>query len=221
MAGGSVEAQLPYTDALPYHDDELERVPGMRAAVAQEIEREKQRLGAAPAPPALVAEPPTAFDAERARAERGEKLDVLDTSRYQLPGPVDPATASEEAWAESVRNAEIQLAHMDGRLKTLELLRRYGPNVWRLHNYDQESMLQFETHAHDAVEEHVAELNRQRKEMQLAVGDRLDTYESRWAALVSKNLSIRAANLTASAELHAFTEQADALQRELDAMEGR
>ena len=72
-------------------------------------------------------------------------------------------------------------------------------NVWRLHNYDQEAMLQLQTQAGKTVEETTTEVNRARKEAQLAIGDKLSTLESRWAALVSKNLSIRAANLTAAA----------------------
>lgn len=123
-------AQLPYTDALPYYDQEMDTIPGLRAAVEAEIEGEKSKLNYDPIsllPPAhpLFAEKET-FAAELARAERGEKLDVLDTSRYQLPPPAGGLDASEEAWASSVQNAEVQLAHMDGRLKNIELLRRYG-----------------------------------------------------------------------------------------------
>ena len=62
--------------------------------------------------------------AELERAERGEKLQVLDTSRYQLPHPPDDAT--EEEWHAALINAEVQLRYMDGRLLNLELLRRYG-----------------------------------------------------------------------------------------------
>ncbi|WFC96343.1 hypothetical protein MBRA1_003000 [Malassezia brasiliensis] len=211
-----VETQLPYTDALPYYDREIDTIPNMRELVDQEIEAEKKRLNYDPQtllPPAhavsaLLAE-------ELARAERGEKLEALDTQRYQLDAPAQGLKAPEEAWEQSVRNAEVQLAHMDGRLKNIELLRRYGPNVWRLHNYDQESMLQLQTQAGKTVEETTTEVNRARKEAQLAIGDKLSTLESRWAALVSKNLSIRAANLTAAAEIEEYQQRARQVEHEL------
>ena len=41
------------------------------------------------------------------------------------------------------------------------------------------------------------------------------TLESRWAALVSKNLSIRAANLTAAAEIEDYQRRAREVEREL------
>ena len=88
-------------------------------------------------------------------------------------------------------------------------------NVWRLHNYDQEAMLQLQTQAGKTVEKSTTEVNRARKEAQLAIGDKLSTLESRWAALVSKNLSIRAANLTAAAEIEEYQRRARQVEREL------
>ncbi|WFD48829.1 hypothetical protein GLX27_003500 [Malassezia furfur] len=211
-----VEQQLPYTDALPYYDREIDTIPQMRELVDQEIEAEKKLLNYDPQtllPPEHAVSPLLAE--ELARAERGEKLDALDTSRYQLDAPAQGLKAPEEAWEQSVRNAEVQLAHMDGRLKNIELLRRYGPNVWRLHNYDQEAMLQLQTQAGKTMEETTTEVNRARKEAQLAIGDKLSTLESRWAALVSKNLSIRAANLTAAAEIEDYQRRAREVEREL------
>ena len=111
-----VEQQLPYTDALPYYDREIDTIPQMRELVDQEIEAEKKLLNYDPQtllPPEHAVSPLLAE--ELARAERGEKLDALDTSRYQLYAPAQGLKAPEEAWEQSVRNAEVQLAHMDGR----------------------------------------------------------------------------------------------------------
>lgn len=129
-----VQQQLPYTDALPYYDREIESVPDMRERVEQEIEAEKQKMRYDPTtllPPAYELHGPLAE--EIARAQREEKLDALDASRYQLPAPTKGLKAPEEEWAQSVQNAEVQLAYMDGRyvrlsrrLKNIELLRRYG-----------------------------------------------------------------------------------------------
>lgn len=92
-------------------------------------------------------------------------------------------------------------------------------NVWRLHNYNQDSMLQLQTGAHETTRAASDDVNRTRKEAQLAIGDKLSTLESRWAALVSKNLSIRAANLTAAAETAEYQRKSEQLRRELAEMD--
>ena len=62
-------------------------------------------------------------------------------------------------------------------------------------------------------------VNRARKNAQLGVGEKLAKLESRWASLVSKNLSIRAANLTAQAETDDYRRRAQAIEHELKQMD--
>ncbi|PKI82528.1 hypothetical protein MVES1_003925 [Malassezia vespertilionis] len=233
MSTAPVEVQLQYQDALPYYDQELDTIPNMRSSVEQLIAQEKATLAYDPL--SLLGAPYQVFTvcmrkeclqqelpqlaAELERAERGEKLNVLDADRYQLPEPAEGLQASEEAWDASLRNASVQLAYMDGRVKNIELLRRYGANAWRLYNYNQEAILGLESQALDAEREEVEEVNRARKDAQIKTGDALSTYESRWAALVSQNLSLRVANLTAKAETAEYTRRAEQLQKELEAMD--
>ena len=111
-------AALAYSDALPYYDTQLD-TPGMRDAVLREIEAESQQHPFVADEwlfpcPALFANNANMVD-ELARAERNEKLKVIDTERHQLPLPAGGADASEDAWAAALRNAETQLAHMDVR----------------------------------------------------------------------------------------------------------
>lgn len=110
-------------DALPYYDTDIDTIPDLRVEAERAIEHEKRHFVPHDSmPPAF--EFGAHWAAELERAERGEKLQVLDTSRYQLPHP--PDDAKEEEWRAALINAEVQLRYMDGRLLNLELLRRYG-----------------------------------------------------------------------------------------------
>ncbi|CCV00125.1 unnamed protein product [Malassezia sympodialis ATCC 42132] len=225
----STRANLPLTDALPYYDTDIDTIAGMREAVQREIESEKAAMRSsheAYAPPlhALFVQQP-ALAAELERAERGEKLQAIDTERYKLPAPAPDAP--EEAWLDALRNAEVQLAHMDVRQRNLELLRRYGrtyillttANLWRLHNYQQEAMLGWITDAQETAKEETDDLNRARKDTHLRLGDKISTYESRWRDLVSKSLSITVANLTARAEIADYHTKIADLRRQLARMD--
>lgn len=124
----SMRANLPFTDALPYYDTDMDTTEGLREAVLREIENEKAAMNTSHEayllpPYALFAQHPT-LAAEVERVERGEKLEAIDTERYKLPEPAKDA--SEKEWEDALRNAEVQLAHMDVRQRNAELLRRYG-----------------------------------------------------------------------------------------------
>ena len=67
----------------------------------------------------------------------------------------------------------------------------------------------------DEVSEETDHLNRARRDAQLRVGERLSTLESRWSALVSKNLSLSAANITARADIDALSQRKLELEAEL------
>lgn len=100
-------------------------------------------------------------------------------------------------------------------VKNVELLRRYGANLWRLHNYQQEAMAAFEQREADEISEETDRLNRARRDAQLRVGDKLSVLQNRWAGLVSKNLSLSAANLTARADIDALSQRKLELEAEL------
>lgn len=50
------------------------------------------------------------LQAEIARVEANEPIPPIDTTRYQLPGPMT-TPASEEDWQAAVKNAHAQLEH--------------------------------------------------------------------------------------------------------------
>lgn len=88
-------------------------------------------------------------------------------------------------------------------------------NIWRLHNYNQEAMLHMVTDAQQTVEEDTNELNRERQSMHLRLGDKLSTLDVRWRDLVSQNLSIKVANLTARAEIEEYRRRTEEARHEL------
>ena len=72
-----------------------------------------------------------------------------------------------------------------------------------------------EQRATDDISEETDHLNRTRRDAQLRVGERLSTLENRWGALVSKNLSLSVANLTARADISALSQRKVELEAEL------
>lgn len=80
-------------------------------------------------------------------------------------------------------------------------------------------MAALQTRLLDEATHDMDELNRTRKAMHLQLGDKISMYESRWRDLVSRNLSIRVANLAMRAEIDDLTRRTDAARRTLAAME--
>ena len=152
------ELALPPTDALPYYDDEIDKV-GMRSKVEREIAKEMKAAGGSESvaedrlPPALELfkvrrwrgqackrHPLTAsplqdrpeLAALLEKAGKGEAMNALNRSRYQLAAPTQGTEASDEEWTASLRNAEAQLMHSEARLTNLELLKKYGGECARV-----------------------------------------------------------------------------------------
>ena len=80
-------------------------------------------------------------------------------------------------------------------------------------------MAALQTRLLDEATHDMDELNRTRKAMHWQLGDKISMYESRWRDLVSRNLSIRVANLAMRAVIDDLTRRTDAARRTLAAME--
>lgn len=225
IMASSYSLSLPALDALPYHDSELDSKPGLRNRVERAVAEELQR---GPAVSLSDARLPPDFEPFSSRpdlrelyerASRSERLDALDRTRYSLPTPPTQDTDYSEAWDDSLKNAISQLMHSEQRQTNLELMKKYGANHWRLHNFQQEAMLRH-------VDRHTAEkneltngVNRSRKRSQLEVGADLDRYNSKWAQHVSDNLQLEVANLAAQAEVDALEAQSESLAKRLKQLE--
>jgi pre-mRNA-splicing factor SPF27 len=98
-------------DSLPYYDNDLEENPSLREKVEKELAREPKPPAAlhprVPPPVELFKNNPL-LQAELKRVEDHEPLPPLDSSRYQLPAPID---VTDEEWQKALDNAKAQLEH--------------------------------------------------------------------------------------------------------------
>jgi len=139
------------------------------------------------------------------RVQRGDKLDGLDTTRYQLEVPNQDSDI--KLWKDALKNAECQLEQQYLRLTNLELLQTYGANAWKKYNEYLENQHRRLSLLLDAVKKEIEELNSQRKSEQTACGATLRSLESKWKTLVYKNLDIEAACVDLEKEIAKMTEK--------------
>ncbi|KAI7836667.1 hypothetical protein COHA_009443 [Chlorella ohadii] len=179
-------------DSLPYVDG---LTPQEKAAVDKMIEEEMRSSSKKPSdylnelPPL----PETRFKA-------------MDTARYSLDPPPPTKRSDHNAWRAALDNAHAQLEHQYNRLLNLELLLKFGPDSWRMHN---EALSAFVTRLQEqlaAVKRQVDTLNRERKLQQHAAGSELSKLEAEYLGLVHKNKDIEAACRGLEAEIAAMRE---------------
>merc|ERR1712039_247774 len=96
------------------------------------------------------------------------------------------------AWDHAVQNAQAQLEHQATRLDNLDLLQKYGSNLWRVHLNSLEAASRRCTNEQAAVSAQIEEVNRKRKLAQTEIGPTLTRLEGDWVNAV-KNLEIEGA----------------------------
>jgi len=190
-------------DSLPYYDNDLEIYPALKQKVEQELARETkhipQTLHPGIPPPITLFENNPLLSAELKRVESHQPIAPLDNIRYQLPAPSVPA--SDEEWQKALNNAKAQLEHQRIRQTNIALLQNYGANAWRVHNYLLEDTAKSLDKALEQLQERTTELNRERKNSQIKIGDQLTSLETRWTELISNVLQIELANVALEAEV--------------------
>ncbi|PWN40805.1 hypothetical protein IE81DRAFT_292854 [Ceraceosorus guamensis] len=216
-------------DALPYHDRELENVPGLKSRVDKEIQAELQSIAARdkasggaigvvkdrlPVEPKLF-EHRSDLQAELSRIAEGNKTKAIDGSRYALSSPSGNAASDAHAWDKALSQAEAALGHANVRRSNLELEKKFGANLWRLHNFQQESMLRQYEKAVEDMRTQTADLNRSRKMSQTQGGETLSRLESKWAECISRNLQVEVATLQGLAEVEELKGKREELQTRL------
>ncbi|GAC96285.1 hypothetical protein PHSY_003865 [Pseudozyma hubeiensis SY62] len=219
--------ELASTDALPYFDRDLELQPGLRSRVDALIAEEQASLP--PIDPSTSSRLPPAYEPFSTRPDLRAELDrigsgqpsthTLDTQRYTLPSPSSGETASLSEWQSAVDSAHAQLAHMDVRLKNIELLKKYGSNSWRLSNFQQEQEIRLISEQLDAVKGETNEVNRLRQKDQLEAGAKLTTLEKRWTELISRGLQLEVANVTTREVVEVLKSKKRRLEEELRRLE--
>ncbi|CAI7741399.1 unnamed protein product [Closterium sp. NIES-53] len=217
-AAAEAEAQV---DALPYLDKEYED-PAVRAEVNRLVQEEMRRsprtpadiLSELPPVPELRSEllPMFARECERVRAGRPPTL-AVDTGRYEGAGkgPAGRGAEDPNAWKGAVKAAMVQLQHQDTRHENLDLMLRFGPNAWKVHNQHLEAFL---AKAQREVAERKREielLNRDRRLNQQAAAVELGRLEQAWREGVQKNADIQAACAQLEAQIEGLKAEAQAL----------
>lgn len=223
-AGTIYHASLPHMDALPYYDDELSK-PGMQAKVEREIANEMKKSSLDDVEQDRLPRPLMLFEGNEELQKYLQKIEqdgthaqsALDKSRYQLAAPEAGVQASTQEWEAALRNAEAQLMHSEGRMTNLELLKKFGANHWRLHNFQQEAFVRLFEKASNETQSDTTQLHRNRKQQQTSAGAELTRLNKRWAELLNRSLSVELANLVAANEIDELEERRAALQKELDA----
>lgn len=132
---------------------------------------------------------------EYQRIESGQRMETMNTKRYELPGPPAGNRGEIQAWQEAVNNSFAQLEHQSIRTLNLELMDKYGTETWKS---ALEIMVQMMAKAQKQLQEikkDIQDVNWSRKSKQLQTGEKLSQLQSQWVSMVSCNYEIEQAVL--------------------------
>ncbi|PVF98835.1 breast carcinoma amplified sequence 2 [Serendipita vermifera] len=214
--------QRPTFEALPYYDEDASNNPELLAKVKAELAKERKRLGqrvAADNDPRIPPQFPLfsknpLLAAELERIESHNRLSAIDTKRFQLPPPAGD-NPSVEDWQAALKNARAQLEHQRLRSANGALMQQYGANAWRVYNYRLEVVGKSLDKAIEELNERVTEVNRARKNEQIAIGKQLTALEKKWTELISSVLQIDIANAALEAEIASLGQRESELEQML------
>jgi len=196
-------------DALPYIDQGYDE-PGIREAAISMVEDEKRRYR--PSKNYLEHLPAlniTAFETEMMRTEFDRlqqrlPMETMSMKRYELPPPPAGKLTDMSAWNECLENSMAQLEHQATRITNLELMTDYGTEAWKSYLEVLVKCVAAAQSQMTKLKKQIQEVNFQRKNVQMQVGEKLRDLEANWVGLVSKNYEIELACAHLEKQLRTF-----------------
>jgi pre-mRNA-splicing factor SPF27 len=115
---------------------------------------------------------------ERVLINKSQKIGGLSFERYNVPEMGDD-------WEGAIKNAKSQYENIRNNLMNLELLDKYGEEIWKLHNSQLESFLDELKRRVEMNRKEIMRINGERKRNQTEAGIIINELEEQWIEIVN------------------------------------
>jgi len=188
---GTVLDALPYIDAQ-YSDESMEEVDKLISAeMARSTKSPEEYLAelGLHRPSLRVS---ALAQAEFARIEEGKPQPAVNMVRYKVEPPPEEEKNNLHAWKVAVDNAFAQVQSTKVRVTNLELSNKFGPNAWKLHAEQLQTLNSGVEERIQEVKQEIENINRKRKADQTKAGGKLEHLAQKWTASIQKTNELEA-----------------------------
>ncbi|MES1918991.1 hypothetical protein MHBO_000871 [Bonamia ostreae] len=130
------------------------------------------------------------LNSEMKRIEKRQKLNGINDKIYQNKPPTGNSL---KQWKNSLNNLGARIEEIEKQFEHLELLKKFGPNLWKNHAEKMEMELDSLKSHEKNVDFEISKINRKRKTEQESAQTALSSLSERWWKLVRKNNEIETA----------------------------